>query len=60
MSTWLDDLPADLRAAYRIVGNQDRASLRNMVRALESLPLLNTADDDKRLAAAKLILRRRA
>lgn len=59
MSTWLDDLPPDLQAAYRIVGNQDRHFLRNMVKALQLCPWLNTPDDEKRLAAAKLILLRR-
>jgi hypothetical protein len=63
MSTWLDDLTKTdpkLAAAYRVVGNQDRICLRNMVRALSSMPMLNTADDDARLVAAKYILNRRA
>ena len=59
MSTWLDDItdPA-IRQAYKIVGNQPAWALRNMVRALESLPMLNTAEDNKRLEAAKFLLRR--
>jgi len=60
MGTWLDDLkktdPA-LAADWAIVGNQSRASLRNMVRALEIMPRLNTDEDNKRLAAAKRILK---
>lgn len=58
MSTWLDDIqdPA-LREAYRIVGNQSKHCLRQMVRALSLAPWLNTAEDEARLAAAKRILR---
>jgi hypothetical protein len=62
MSTWLDDLkksnPA-LAADYALVGNQDRTCLRNMVRALELCPYLNTTEENARLAAAKRILRAR-
>ena len=62
MSTWYSDLqksnPA-LAADYAITGNQDTQSLRNMVKAL-SLPIstfYNTPEDEKRLAAAKRILK---
>lgn len=33
--------------------------LKNMVKALEMLPLLNSEEDNKRLEAAKLILKNR-
>ncbi len=60
MSTWLSDLkksnPA-LAADYALVGNQDKQSLRNMVRALSTMTALNSVEDEKRLAAAKRILR---
>lgn len=61
MSTWLDDLkrknPA-LAADYAIVGNQSRDDLKRMRRALESFGgFFNTEEDNKRLAAAKRILR---
>jgi hypothetical protein len=59
MSTWLTDLKKSnpLKAAdYAMVGNQDKHCLRNMVKALESMPALNTQDDNNRLAAAKRIL----
>jgi hypothetical protein len=42
-----------------VVGNQPDWALRNMVRALSSLPLLNTPEDNQRLEAAKLVLRHR-
>ena len=62
MSTWLQDLsrsdPA-LADAYRVVGNQSRTCLRNMVRALSIMNLLNTAEDNRRLAAAQYILARK-
>lgn len=60
MSTWLDDVkdPA-LREAYGIVGNQSTHMLRNMVAALKLAPWLNTPEDEKRLAAAKLVLKAR-
>ena len=60
MSTWLQDIEArdpKLADAWRIVGNQPRSCLRNMVRALKMMPALNTPEDEKRLAAAQRILR---
>jgi hypothetical protein len=62
MTTWLQDMERKdpkLAAAYKVVGNQDRVCLRNMVRALSTMTLLNTPDDEKRLAAAKYILAKR-
>ncbi|HSG62641.1 MAG TPA: hypothetical protein VLA24_14530 [Pseudomonadales bacterium] len=62
MSTWKDDMKRSnpsLAADYAIVGNQDTTSLRNMVRALQMLPFLNTPEDEARLAAAKRILKAR-
>jgi hypothetical protein len=43
--------------AWRIVGNQPRWAIKNMVRALSMLPALNTPEDDLRLAAGKIALR---
>lgn len=60
MSTWLQDLKTKnpkLAADYELVGNQDRVSLRNMVKALSFLGAFNTPEDNARLAAAKRILR---
>ena len=57
MSTYLDDLSPALRAAYKLTGNQSNQHLRNMVKALQLFPALNTPDDDARLEAAKFILR---
>jgi hypothetical protein len=63
MGTWLDDVKdPKVKAAYRIVGNQDDISLRNMITALE-LPIsawLNTPDDVERLKAAKIVRAYRA
>lgn len=49
-----------IEQAKRIVGNQPVWALRNMVKALKMLPWLNTAEDIKRLQAAKIVLRDRA
>lgn len=46
-----------LAEAKKVVGNQPRWALKNMVVALELLPLLNTLEDDARLEAAKIVLR---
>ena len=60
-STWLDDLKRKdpkLAEAYGVVGNQDRQSLNNMVRALSMMSALNTEEDERRMKAAKYILSR--
>lgn len=49
----------DRDRARQLVGNQDSVSLKNMIRALSMLPMLNTAEDKERLAAAKFILKAR-
>ena len=49
----------NLQEAKEIVGNQDTTSLRNMVKALNMLPALNTAEDWQRLEAAKVVLKAR-
>lgn len=59
MSTWLSDLERKnpkLADAWKIVGNQPRQALRNMVRALSRMTLLNTPEDWRRLDAARYIL----
>lgn len=43
--------------AKKICGKQPTWALRNMIKALSLHPWLNTASDDKRLEAAKLILK---
>jgi hypothetical protein len=48
-----------LQEAKELVGNQDTVSLRNMVKALNMLPALNTAEDWQRLEAAKVVLKAR-
>jgi hypothetical protein len=46
-----------LEQAKRIVGNQPLWALKNMVKALQMLPRLNTADDELRLKAARMVLK---
>ena len=48
-----------IEEAQAIVGNQPTYALRNMVRALNMMPWLNTAADIERLAAAKVVLKSR-
>lgn len=43
--------------AKKIVGNQPTYALKNMVKALQMLTYLNTAEDWKRLEAAKIVLK---
>lgn len=62
MGTYIQDLKANNPAKYadvRIAGDQDKIALKNMIRALTILPMLNTAEDNIRLAAAKRLLRNR-
>ena len=49
----------NLIEAKKIVGNQPTWALQNMVKALKMLPWRNTAEDEQRLIAAKVILRER-
>lgn len=42
--------------ARRIVGNQPKRAVRNMVRALSLHPWLNTPDEALRLTAATIII----
>lgn len=48
-----------LNEAKEIVGNQPTWALKNMVKALKMLPLMNTVEDEKRLAAAVLVIKSR-
>ena len=48
-----------LDQAKQLVGNQPTWALRNMVKALNMLPALNTAEDNERLEAAKFIIQAR-
>lgn len=46
--------------AVKIVGrNNPHWALRNMVRALSMMTMLNTEEDERRLEAAKVVLRGR-
>lgn len=58
MGTWIDDISdPKLRACYRVVGNQPRWALRNMVKALETFPYARTQEEDRLLSAARYVLR---
>lgn len=62
MGTYYQDLAKNNPAKFadlKIAGNSDKTALKNMVRALQILPGLNTPADDARLAAAKRLLRNR-
>ena len=49
----------NLIEAKKIVGNQPTWALKNMVKALNMLPWLNTDEDKQRLQAAKVVLKTR-
>lgn len=49
----------NLIEAKQIVGNQPTWALKNMVKALNMLPRLNTEEDELRLQAAKIVLKER-
>jgi hypothetical protein len=62
MGTYYEDLKKNNPAKYadlRIAGNSDKFALKMMVKALSILPMLNTPEDEIRLAAAKRLLRNR-
>ena len=48
-----------LEQAKAIVGNQPDWALKNMVKALKMMPLLNTPEDERRLSAALVVLKSR-
>jgi hypothetical protein len=47
----------EITTAWQTVGNQSQHCLRNMIKALQMLPALNTEEDNKRLAAAKIAIK---
>lgn len=47
----------EISAAWNIVGNQNRHCLRQMIKALKLHSWLNTPEDNRRLAAAKIAVR---
>lgn len=46
-----------IQQAKKILGNQPKWALKNMVKALKLLPYLNTAEDELRLKAAQIALK---
>ena len=49
----------NLEDAHKIVGNQPRWVIKNMITALQMHPWLNTPEDIQRLAAAELVVSKR-
>ena len=47
-----------IEEAKKIVGNRPKWELKNMVKALSLMPWMNTPEDEKRLEAGKLLLKR--
>jgi hypothetical protein len=43
--------------AWKIIGNQPRQCIKNMVKALNMMPALNTPEDWERLEAGKICLK---
>ena len=43
--------------AWKIVGNQSKAHIRMMVKALSMMKMMNTAEENRRLQAGKICLR---
>jgi hypothetical protein len=48
-----------IEEAKKIVGNQPTWALKNIIKALQMLPWRNTAEDEQRLLAAKIVLKDR-
>ena len=48
-----------LEEAQKIVGNQPAWALTNMVKALQMMTWRNTAEDERRLEAARIVLKDR-
>ena len=46
-----------LKEAKKIVGNQPRWAIRNMVKALKMFRALNTREEERRLLAGQIILK---
>ena len=43
--------------AWKIIGNQPKWAIQNMVFALQLLPALNTTEEDRRLEAGRIALK---
>jgi len=43
--------------AWKIVGNQPRGAIKNMVRALSMFSAINTPEEQRRLRAARICLK---
>jgi len=54
-----EDKQVTLDEAKSIVGNQPTWALKNMVKALSMMTWRNTGEDEKRLEAAKVIIKSR-
>lgn len=62
MSTYYEDLKKSNPKKYAdmvLAGGNSGVALRNMIKALSMMPMLNTPEQNLRLAAAKRLLRNR-
>jgi hypothetical protein len=50
----------NIREAEEILGNRATWELKNMKKALSSMPFFNSSEDDKRLEAVKVMLKHRS
>ena len=50
-------IKVDDKLAYSIIGNQPQWAVKNMVKALQLMPYLNTDEENLRLAAGKVWLK---
>ena len=60
MGTYYEDLKASNPAKYAdmvLVGGNNGVALKNMIRALSMMPLLNSFEENARLLAAKRLLK---
>jgi hypothetical protein len=46
----------EIKEAWRVIGNQPKWAIANMVKALSMFPALNTGEENYRLKAAKICL----
>jgi len=49
----------NLKEAEEILGNRATWELRQMRKALETFPIMNTEEENERLEAVKILLRKR-
>jgi len=43
--------------AWKIIGNQPKWAIKNMIKALQMMPLQNTPEENRRLEAAQIAVK---